>query len=276
MAGALAALAGCATAFRESAWFDDGGAASASLTLAGRLTVDWRTLPVTRNIPWTEDVAYQVTETYQEPYTELYNQTETYMASVSYTETELYTYSCGFGTTTHTCTGTRSVPRTRMEMRTRLVPRTRTRYRTAWHTVTRYRPERRLFVLHATEHRVDYGLSLAVTAQLAGVEQPIRVDFSAQHQGRGLEHAVTFAPAHVAPQTPDLPTGDVWLNRQLPAVAAKLSAALRDAWRASFCEAPGTTLEQAARCVHGAPAPPWARALFAGVTGDDLTAAPAR
>ncbi len=258
--------------FRHSPWFDATGDSPSTATLAGRLNADWRTRPVTQNIPWTENVAYPATESYQQPYTEFYNATETYLASVPYMASESYTYSCGFGTTPRTCTGTRMVSRTRSEMRTRLVPRTRTAYRTAWRTVTRYRPEARVFVLRATEHLVDYALDLSLTAHLPGVEQPVRVELSARDHAQGLEHATTFGPAHIEPQTANLPSGAAWLNGQLPALAHKLGTALQDAWRANFCDAAGTTLEEAARCVRGAPAPPWARELFAGVTGDDLTA----
>ena len=230
--------------------------------LRGSIAVQFSTARTTVDAPWTEQVAYSATESYQESYS------DTEMRSEMVTSYESYTYSCG----TSTCTGSRPVSHT--EMRSYPV----TRYRTATRTVTRYRPEPRLFQFEADRVTGDYDARLRVRVELADNEPPVnvRVDHAIKHAG--LHHDVTFAPAGIAPSRPNLPTPTEWLHEQAEELRQSFQAALDERWRTRFCAAEDFSPEEAARCANGRGKPP-AGALEAlrGTFGDDaelLTAAP--
>lgn len=260
-------------AYRNSAYFSAASPRAAVAGLRGFQRLAFSQHPTEINQVWIEQVPYSASETYQEPSRESYTDFETYSEQVPYTTMETYSYSCGFGSTSRTCTGSRLVTQSRSETRTRSVTKWRTVYRTAWRTVTRYRPTERLFKYSAVEHRGQYAGHLVISIQL-GTEQmlqPLVVEQREELRLNGWYHDVTFAPAGITPKRPGLPAHETWVDLQLQKLGTSTAAALAQHWASRFCRADTYSMEEAARCARlRTPELPGAvRAKFTEIFGAD-------
>jgi hypothetical protein len=259
---------GVGRALRDSAWYGEGGA-RVSAALTGSHSARFSSTPRSLEQPWVENVPYEDTESYQEPHQEAYTDQESYTEQVPYTTMRSESYSCGDSRQYRTCT--RSVPEThyRTEFRHRTVTRFRTVYRTAWRTVTRYRPVPRVYRYSANERAGEYRGDWALKAPL-GSGEPLLVRLSANDRRRGLDHDANFAQANLSPSRADLPTAEQWFDELSRRFSLELSQGLSSHWQASFCREPAYNAETAARCAYGSPAPPEARAALAPVFGGDV------
>jgi hypothetical protein len=261
--------------FRESVWYGPGSAQSATAEVSGAQNVAFSQRPVTLQANWTEQVPYLMTEFYQEPYQQSYTDTEYYTVQVPYFTTESYSYSCGFGSSYRSCTGTRSVSKTRSESRSRMVTKWRTAYRNATRLVTRYQPTPRVFSYVAIEHSGQYSGEFRVALRLGMEVPPLLVVQQENRTESGLLHDVTFAPAGIEPSLPGLTSREGWVGRQLVQMRDQLAAALSARWSARFCAATEYSGEEAARCAYlrAAGIPPEARRVVEGSFGQDAVLA---
>ena len=253
-------------AFKRTLWYGANAPQAARATLEGVVTVAFTERTVSFDRPWTEEIPYVDTETYQEPYQEPYSDTETYTDQVPYTDYETYTYPCG----SSTCTGTRAVTKYRSEMRTRTVTRWRTAYRTATRQVTRYRYEPRTFHFDATEHTGTYESALVVLID-RGTEPPFVVKLDGAATRKGLFHDVSFGPAGVAPERPNLPTREAFVAQEESRLDRQLVAALDARYRELYCAAARYSLDAASACAYagGKAAPAGVHAALRERFGDD-------
>jgi hypothetical protein len=258
-----------AEAFRQSPWFAPGAPDAAPAVLAGRFDIRDATESVPVHAAWTERVPYMALESYQESRIEYRHEYRSRLVSVPYTTTEFYTYSCGYPS--HTCSGTRSVSRTRLESRSEFVSVPHTVWDTKTRMVTRYRNEPRVFEYRATRHVADYHANIDVQVTLPSRAEPLVVGWQLRADDRfsGWEHGVTFEPADVWPTTPNFPTGTTWLGAAIDARVDELRQRLADAWTSSFCARAGDDLDDAARCLFGGARPDWALARLSAVSADD-------
>jgi hypothetical protein len=256
-------------AFRQTPWFAPGAPDGAPATLGGRFDIGDATEVIPINAAWTERVPYTAFESYQVSRIEYRQEYRSRLVNVPYTTSESYTYSCGYPS--HTCSGTRSVSRTRLESRSEFVSVPHTVWETKTRMVTRYRNEPRVFQYQATRHVASYQANVDVRVTLPSPAEPLVIDWqlAAQDRFTGWEHGVTFEPADVWPTTPNFPTGTAWLGAALDAHVDELTQRLDDAWTSSFCARAGDTLDEAARCLFGGARPDWALARLAAVSADD-------
>ena len=246
-----------------SPWFHQAARASASLSIRGSLSVSFHERRAQRSATWIEQVPYQVRESYQEPYTDV----EHYTDSEPYTTYRSESYSCGYGTSTSTCT--RSVPST--QYRTVSKTRSVTKYRTQWRTVTRFQATPRVFSYEVTEHvgsyRAAWDITLGFGPGVDGLILPLRGESEASAD----EHQVTFVPANVKPARPVLMSHEQWFADRLALLSEHMPERLATHWVGSFCNSEQFEPEQAARCARGARAstPAQARTVLARFLRDD-------
>jgi len=246
-----------------SPWFHAGAESMASAKISGSHTASYTQLKQPREAHWVEKVPYQVQESYQEPYT----QTEYYSAQESYTTYRSESYSCGYGTTSRTCS--RSVPQT--QYRTVQKSRQVTRYRTQQRTVTRFRDEPRVFNYEAIEHRAEYAAAWDIALTLSSSVPPLLIQVRGQLAAKDDEHNVTFVQAGVAPRQSRLMTHQEWFADRLAVLEREFGRAVQSHWVSSFCAADTVTDEHAARCARGALAvtPEGQKAVLAAFLRDD-------
>lgn len=280
LAGATTAQVGelerrVAERFALSVWHSPSAKTPVRIAIRGLSAATFAKRHIALEAHWTEQVPYTASESVQVPHQVSYTTTEGYTESVPQTSSESYTYSCGTGT----CTGSRPVTRYQSQYRTRQVTRYRTEYKTEQRSVTRYRAEPRIFKYEADEHSGFYSIELELVVDLR-LPSSIAVELRQDDHKTGLEHDVSFPPAHVAPSRPGLPLAEEWYELQLYEIGKRLDKALLRAWSQTFCELPAYALEEAARCAYASPTLPRAAAsALSTAIGEDaelLTLALAR
>jgi hypothetical protein len=240
--------------FAKSAWHAPDAKRPAVAWLRGSSGADFETQAQEIDAPWIEQVPYQVQETYQESYTVYESQSQLV------TTYDTYTYQCG----NMTCTGSR--PSSHTEMRSVPV----TRYRTATRTVTRYRPEPRVFHYRADRTSGSYQTQLRIRVELTDKEPPLLIDHKRTGKQSGLRHDVSFPQAGVKPSEPGIFSASGWLRDQAAELERRFVGDLDERWRAKFCAAARFEAEQAARCVRaGGDQPASAIDALRAIYGDD-------
>ena len=231
-------------AFRASVWFAP-GAPTVAARLEGSVAQTVESHEVELAAGWTETVSYTEDEHTQEAYQEPYEDTEQVMV------------------TNQVPCGDTTCPETSWESHS--VTKYRTAYRDVTTTVTKYRDEPRVFRYRAMQSTQRDTAALRVHTELA--DAAVDDDFVE----RGYDHDVTFAPAGVAPQRPDLLSQGQLVDREQGKLAAAMRAALDARFVAQFCAEASFTAETAARCLYGDPShpPPGARAALAAVFAGD-------
>jgi hypothetical protein len=253
-------------AFKRTLWYGANAPLAASGTLEGVVTVAFTERPVSFDRPWTEEIPYTDTEQYQEPYQEPYSDTETYTEQVPYTDYETYSYACG----NTMCTGTRPCTKYRSETRTRTVTKWRTAWRTATRQVTRIRYEPRTFHFDATEHTGSYKSAFVVMIDRGG-EAPFAVKLDGAQKRKGIFHDVTFAPAGVAPERPNLPSREAFVTQEETRLDQQLVLAMNARYKELYCAAARYSLDAASACAYagGKSAPAGVHATLRERFGDD-------
>jgi hypothetical protein len=238
--------------FARTAWFARDAKKPAVAWLRGSSHAEFETHAEQLDAPWIEQVPYQTTETYQEAYS------TTEMQSQLVTTYESYSYPCG----SSTCTGSR--PNSHTEMRSVPV----TRYRTATRTVTRYRPEPRVFHYRADRTTGSYETLLKVRVELSEKEPALSFEHKRTGKQSGLHHDVSFPQAGVQPSVPQVASASGWLRAQADELERRLVDELNARWRTRFC---GTKLdaEAAAKCVRAGDPPPAAIEALRAIYGED-------
>lgn len=234
-----------ADAFHASAWYAPNGTGALRGQVRGAIAVTFSQRAIVETAPWTEEVPYTDYVTEQESYEEPYDEVESYSEQVPYTEYQPKTVPCG----ETTCTTTEPVTVYRTEWKTRTV----TKYRTAWRDVTRpvtrYRSVPHVFQYGATAHAGHYVAELAV-AIAAGPPLDVTATTSRDDTATGVAHDVTFEPAGVAPQRPNLPTRARVIADERARLAAELVASLDARYAETYCAAATYTRDAAAACAY--------------------------
>ncbi len=227
-----------------SSWFHQNAQAMASVSISGVHDVAYSQHKQPRAAHWIERVPYQAQESYQQPY----SATEYYSAQESYTTYRQESYSCGYGTTSRTCS--RSSPQTqyRSVQKSRMV----TKYRTQYRMVTRYREEPRIFNYEAIEHRGEYSAAWEIALTLSSSAPPLVMKVQGQRSAKDDEHNVTFVPAAVAPTRARLMSHEEWFSDRLKTLESSFTEAAQQHWAGTYCGTDAITDEQAARCARGA------------------------
>jgi hypothetical protein len=236
-------------------WFHPQAPELAAASIGGEQKVSYASQRAQRAVHWVERVPYQARESYTD--------TEYYTAQESYTEYSQQSYSCGYGTTSRTCS--RSVPHTRYRSVQKSRPVTK------WRTVTRYRDEPRIFRHDVVEHQGVYASAWDVALAFPAGAPALKVVAQGSDKRSADEHDVTFAPANVHPAKARLASPDDWFDERLKAFASEFPGRARSHWVWSFCRTDTATPESAARCAHGGqeetPEPVWAQ--LSAFLGDD-------
>lgn len=247
-----------------SPWFHASAQGMAAASISGSHTATFSEARAQREAQWVEQVSYQMQEFYQDPY----YTTEFYMEQEPYTEYRSESYSCGYGKSSQTCT--RSVP----HISYRSVQKSRhvLRYYTKSRTVTRYRPEPRIFHYEVTEHRAAYTAAWDIALTFAPSVPQLIVPVRGAVKATADQHDVTFASAGVKPATAKLMGHDQWFDDRLKALDADFPKLVRTHWLASYCAAQSLDDEQAARCARGAreDTPTHAQAVLDGFLHDEV------
>ena len=238
------------TWLRDSIWFAPEPVRIGHARLGGTLRSTYASTQVTKQENWVEHVAYQATETYQEAYPETYTTTETYTEQVPYTTTESYSATCGYGSSTYSCSQTRSVTRYQSQMRTRPVTKTRTAYRPATRIVTQYRDEPRVYTYDAVQKTGTYRSDWTAQITLGVGGSPLVVHRANTERQVGLDHDADFPPAGVRPSRAKLMTQEGWVTSAVNDLGRAFVTAANAHWKRLYCTRGVYTAEDAARCVY--------------------------
>jgi hypothetical protein len=178
----------------------------------------------------------------------------------------------GPGTRYQTCTGTRSVMRSRTEYRMETVTQTRPATRHVTRTVYKTRPVMKRFDFSATQVTARHAATLSLALALPGTTEPLVVDVKQEVTVDDLDHDVAFPRANLVPHRAQVLTASEFETRVVEDAARRVSQTLERAWVTAFCASVDTP-ETAARCIasSNAPAEAWVPlSRFTGERVEDL------